>query len=238
MASDSAGPTKPRILIIGAGFGGMAVAVHLEENVNADVTLVSYRNFHLFTALLYQTATGIVDFDHLAQTVRPQARKHGFRFLEGEVTSVDLDARTVRTSFGELAYDYLVVAVGSVNNDFGIKGVVQNTLPLKTINDGDLMHNRIVGSLERASVEKDEAARRALLSFVVIGAGPTGVELAGSIRDFVKVMPKDYPEVKERPKVTVIEALPNLLPGQTDYMVRKTAESLTGRGIDIRTSSK
>jgi NADH dehydrogenase len=238
MASDLPSVTKPRILIIGAGFGGMATAVRLKREIAAEVTLVSYRNFHLFTPLLYQTATGLVDMDHLAQTVRPQARKHGFRFLEGEVTAVDLDARKVQTSSGELAYDYLVLAVGSVNNDFGIKGAAENTLSLKTINDGRLMHDRIVGAMERAAVERDDATRRALLSFVVIGAGPTGVELAGSIRDFVKVMAKDYPEVKERPRVAIVEALTTVLPGQTDYVVRKASESLAARGIEVRTSSK
>jgi NADH dehydrogenase len=238
MASDITRVTKPKILIVGAGFGGMATAVHLKRDIAAEVTLVSYRNFLLFSPLLYQTSTGLVDMDHLAQTVRPQARKHGFRFLEGEVTSVDLDARKVQTSFGELPYDYLVLAVGSVNNDFGIKGAAENTLPLKTINDGELMHNKIVGAMERAAVERDDATRRALISFVVIGAGPTGVELAGSIRDFVRVMAKDYPDIKESPRVSIVEALPTVLPGQSEYAVRKAAESLAKRGIEVRTSSK
>jgi NADH dehydrogenase len=232
------GAVKPKILIVGAGFGGMATAVHLKRGIGAEVTLVSHRNFHLFSPLLYQTATGVIDMDHLAQTVRPQARAHGFRFLEGDVTSVDLDKKTVQTSFGEMAYDYLVLAVGSVNNDFGVKGVAENALSLKDINDGRLMHDKIVGAMEMAAVEKDEATRRALLSFVVIGAGPTGVELAGSLRDFVKVMAKDYPEIAEKPKVSIVEALPNVLPGLSEYAVRKTTEALKKRGIDVRTSSK
>jgi NADH dehydrogenase len=238
MAVVSPGAAKPRILIVGAGFGGMATAVHLKGDIGAEVTLISHRNFHLFTPLLYQTATGLVDMDHLAQTVRPQARAHGFRFLEGDLTSVDMDRKTVQTSFGELAYDYLVLAVGSVNNDFGVKGVAENTLSLKNINDGRLMHDKIVGAIEMAAAEKDEATRRALLSFVVIGAGPTGVELAGSLRDFVKVIAKDYPEIVEKAKVSVVEALPTVLPGLSEYAVRKTAEALKERGIDVRTSSK
>ncbi|MDA4134379.1 MAG: NAD(P)/FAD-dependent oxidoreductase [Thaumarchaeota archaeon] len=238
MAAVSSGPAKPRILIVGAGFGGMATAVHLKKGIGAEVTLISHRNFHLFTPLLYQTATGLVDMDHLAQTVRPQARAHGFRFLEGDVTSVDLDARTVQTSFGALPYDYLVMAVGSVNNDFGVKGVAENTLSLKNINDGKLMHDKIVGALEMAAVEKDEMTRRAMLSFVVIGAGPTGVELAGSLRDFVRVTAKDYPEIAEKAKVSIVEALPTVLPGLSKYAVRKTVEVLKERGIDVRTSSK
>ncbi len=229
---------KPRILIIGAGFGGMSVALGLKKDLGAEVTLVSRRNFHLFTPLLYQTATGVVDMDHLAQIVRPQARSHGFRFLEGEVTSVDMVGRRVQTDFGELAYDYLVLAVGSVSNDFGMKGVADHALSLKTINDGRLMHNRIVGAIERAALEKDEDARRALLTFVVIGAGPTGMELAGSVRDFVRMMRKDCPEVTEEPRVVVVEARPTVLPGQPDYVVRKSAEALARRGVEVRTSTK
>jgi NADH:quinone reductase (non-electrogenic) len=238
MAQVAPPPGKPRVLIVGAGFGGMATAVRLGRVADAKVTLINHRNYHLFTPLLYQTATGLVDMDHLAQTIRPQARSHGFEFFEGDVTSVDLDARVARTSFGDLSYDYLVVAVGAVNNDFGIKGVAEHTLPLKTLNDGELMHNKIVGSMESAAVAKDPAARRALLTFVVIGGGPTGVELAGSIRDYVKLMQKDYPEVAEAPRVILIEALPTLLPGISEYMVRKTAEALAGKGVQIRTSCK
>ncbi len=215
----------------------MTVALRLRQP-EAEVTLLSYRNFHLFTPLLYQTATGLVDMDHLAQTVRPQARTHGFRFLEGEATSVDLEKRVVQTDFGELSYDYLVLAVGSVNNDFGIKGVAERTLSLKTLADGENAHNKIVGSMERAAVERDEAARRALVTFVVIGGGPTGVELAGSIRDFVNLMRRDYPEVNDIPRVVLIEALPTLLPGLSEYVVRKTMEALGEKGVQIRTSSK
>jgi len=238
MAGVPSVPRKPRILIVGAGFGGMATAVKLGRNVDAEVTLINHRNYHLFTPLLYQTATGLVDMDHLAQTIRPQARSHGFKFLEGDVLAVDLEARVAHTNFGDVPYDYLVLAVGSVNNDFGIKGVNEHTLALKTLNDGELMHNKIVGSMEAAAVERDPAKRSALLTFVVIGAGPTGVELAGSIQDYVKLMHKDYPEVTEPPRVVIIEALPTPLPGTSEYVVRKTAEALTKKGVQIRTSCK
>ncbi|TMP99974.1 MAG: NAD(P)/FAD-dependent oxidoreductase, partial [Thaumarchaeota archaeon] len=113
-----------RVLILGAGFAGLATAIRLgKERAKAQVTLVSRRNYHLFTPLLYQAATGLVDPDHIAQMVRPAARKYGFTLFEGEVSNVDIDAKTVQTSFGDLAYDYLVLAIGSETNDFGIRGV-------------------------------------------------------------------------------------------------------------------
>lgn len=214
----------------------MTVTLGLSSGMN--VTLVSYRNFHLFTPLLYQTATGVVDMDHLAQTVRPMARAHGFTFIEGEVMSIDFERKIVETTSWDLPYDCLVLAVGSVSNDFGISGVAEHALSLKTINDGQLMHNRIVGAMEKAAVEKDPAKRRALVTFVVIGAGPTGVELAGSIRDFVRVMKRDYPEITVPPRVMVLEALTTVLPGQSDHMVRKTAEVLSRRGVEVRTQAK
>jgi NADH:ubiquinone reductase (H+-translocating) len=231
-----------RVLIVGAGFGGMAAAMCLREESRAgraEVTLVSRRNYHLFTPLLYQTATGLVDIDHLAQAVRPQARKRGFRFLEGEVLGVDLEAKSAKTNFGELRYDYLVLAVGSVTNDFGIRGVSKNTLPLKTLGDGERMHNKIVESLERASVEESEDAKKALLTFVVIGGGPTGVELAGSLRDFMRLMRKDYPVLAEHePVVVIVEAMQTLLPGLSEYSIANTSRILLERGVELRLSSK
>src|SRR5881296_1186321 len=116
--------SSARVLILGAGFAGLATAIRLgKERVKAQVTLISRRNFHLFTPLLYQAATGLVDPDHIAQMVRPSARKYRFTFFEGEVASVDVEGKTVKTNFGDLSYDYLVLAVGSETNDFGIRGV-------------------------------------------------------------------------------------------------------------------
>src|SRR5712691_9670306 len=104
--------SSARVLVLGAGFGGLATAIRLgKERVKARVTLVSRRNFTLFTPLLYQAATGLVDPDHIAQIVRPTARKHHFTFLEGEIVSIDIDSKNVEASFGDLKYDYLVIAL-------------------------------------------------------------------------------------------------------------------------------
>ncbi|MDV3292743.1 MAG: NAD(P)/FAD-dependent oxidoreductase [Nitrososphaerales archaeon] len=210
-----------------------------KEKAKARITLVSRRNFHLFTPLLYQAATGLVDPDHVAQLVRPMARKHAFRFLEGELLRVDLDANIVKTSFGDLAYDYLVLAVGSENNDFGIRGVSEYAISLKTLPDAQKMHHKIIASLERALVVNDPAERRRLLTFVIIGGGATGVELAGSLKDFVKFMLRDYPGITEdESSVTLIEVMKDLLPGESGYLSEQTYRILAGRGVRVMLNSK
>jgi NADH dehydrogenase len=229
-----------RIVILGAGFAGIATAIRLgKEGVKAQVTVVSRRNFHLFTPLLYQAATGLVDPDHIAQIVRPAARKYHFVFLEGEIANVDVGARIVKTNFGELAYDYLVLAIGSESNDFGIKGVSDHAIFLLTLPDSERMHNKIIGSLERALVTGDQAMRKRLLTFVIIGGGATGVELAGAVRDFMKFMLKDYPGITEGEfSVVLIEAMQNLLPGLSRYLSEQTYRTLSERGVQIMLNSK
>ncbi len=229
-----------RIVILGAGFGGLATAIRLgKERLKARVTLVSRRNFHLFTPLLYQAATGLVDPDHIAQIIRPTARKHHFTFLEGEIVSIDIDSKNVEASFGDLKYDYLVIALGSETNDFGIKGVSEHAVSLKTLQDAETIHNKIIGSLERALVAADRATRKRLLTFVIIGGGATGVELAGAVRDFVKFMLTDYPGLTDDQfSIVLVELMGNLLPGLSRYLSEQTYRILSERGVQIRLSSR
>lgn len=177
-----------RVVIVGGGFGGLHLVRHLEKRLRpgeAEVTLVDRNNYHLFTPLLYQVATGELPPHAVSYPLRLVTARAGFRFVQTEVEAIDLAARTVRTADGPLGYDVVVVAPGSISNDFGIPGVREHALPLKDLADAQRVRKRILGSFERAAVTADEAERRALLSFVVVGAGPTGVELASSMRELM-----------------------------------------------------
>ena len=177
-----------RVVIVGGGFGGLHLVRHLERRLRpgeAEVTLVDRNNYHLFTPLLYQVATGELPPHAVSYPLRLVTARAGFRFAQTEVESIDLEARTVRTADGPLPYDVVVVAPGSISNDFGIPGVREHALPLKDLADAQRVRKRILGSFERAAVTADQAERKALLSFVVVGAGPTGVELAASMRELM-----------------------------------------------------
>src|SRR3989442_14828544 len=171
--------------------------------------------------------------------VRPAARKHGFTFFEGEVANVDIGAKTVKTSFGDVAYDYLVLAMGSENNDFRIRGVSEHVISLKPLPDAQRVHSKIIDSLERSLVTGDQAKRKRLLTFVIIGGGATGVELAGSVRDFVQFLVRDYPGLAEdQLSVVLVELMQNLLPGLSRYLSEQTYRILNKRGIQIRLNSR
>jgi NADPH-dependent 2,4-dienoyl-CoA reductase/sulfur reductase-like enzyme len=147
-----------RVLVLGAGFGGLGVAMELARQLDGDpsvrITLVDRVNFHLFTPMLYQVATGLVEPGHIAYPVRAIAREHGFTFHEAEVTGVDLDRRRVLADFGELPYDVLVLALGSITNYFGNASIQQHAVSLKTLRDA------VAASSTRSSGRTSSATRR------------------------------------------------------------------------------
>jgi NADH dehydrogenase len=174
---------KHRVVIVGGGFGGLYAARAL-RSAPADVTLVDRRNFHLFQPLLYQVATGALSPANIASPLRAVLkRQRNTRVLLDEVTGFDLDRRTVVLKAGELAYDSLVVAAGAHNHYFGHPEWQAIAPGLKSVEDATAMRRRILLAFEEAERATDPAARQALLTFVVVGGGPTGVELAGAIAE-------------------------------------------------------
>ncbi len=210
-----------RVVIVGGGFAGLHLVRHLEKRLRpgqADVTLVDRQNFHLFTPLLYQVATGELPPHAIAYPLRVPLARAGFRFLRTEVEAIDVDRRSVRTADGELAYDYLIIAPGSVTNDYGIPGVAEHAVTLKWLEDGRTVRHRILSTFEDAALEADPARRRELLSFAIVGAGPVGVELAASMRDLMDhTLRGIYPsiDVAREPSITLIDAADRLLPAPT-----------------------
>jgi NADH dehydrogenase len=191
-------PAK-QVVVLGGGFGGLHLVRRLERRLHsgeAAVTLVDRQNYHLFTPLLYQVCTGELPPHAVAYPLRDATAPAGYHFLQSEVTAIDLEHRRVGTADGELPYDHLVITVGSVTNDFGIQGVRENALPVKTLSDAETLKRHVLDIFETAATETDIARRREALTFIIVGAGPVGVELASSLRDLMDhTLRKIYPSI-------------------------------------------
>lgn len=181
-------PERRRIVIVGGGFAGLHLVRALERRVRdlAEVTLVDRNNYHLFTPLVYQVATGELPPHAVAYPLRHTVvRQAGFHFVNSEVEAIDLEARLVRCADRVVPFDHVVVAPGSVTNDYGIPGVFQHARAMKDLADAQAVRRRILTSFEQADTEADAERKRHLLTFIIIGAGPVGVELASSMRDLM-----------------------------------------------------
>src|SRR6185437_7138362 len=165
-----------RVLVVGAGFGGLTAAKRLRK-LPVDVTLVDRHNYHTFTPLLYQVATAGLEPEEVAHAVRPILGPHrNLHFRVAEVHAVDLATKRVQTSAGPLEYDYLILAAGSTSNFFGIDTLQRQALGLKDVDEALALRNHVLSRFEEAAWEHDAARRAMLLTFVVVGGGPTGVE--------------------------------------------------------------
>jgi len=233
--------TRQRILILGAGFAGIATARALERCVRpdeAEITIVGRDNFTLFTPMLPEVSAGGLETRHIVTPVRAQLRRA--RYVLGDVVAIDLEARAVDVRHSitgaqqTLRYDQLVLALGSVTTTFGIPGIADHALPLKTIEDAERLRNRIIAALELADVTADPAERARLLTFVIVGGGYTGVEAAGELTDLFGSITKFYSSIAPRDvRIVLIEAGPALLAGLPAAMGTYTAQNLRERGIEV-----
>ncbi|MDA8429700.1 MAG: NAD(P)/FAD-dependent oxidoreductase [Geobacteraceae bacterium] len=226
---------KKRIVIIGMGFGGIRAARVL-AGTGHDVVLVDRNNYHLFQPLLYQVATAGLEQESIAHSVRAMARHWpGTRFHLAEVSGIDLAAREVRTATGVIPYDYLIVGAGSVTNYFGMEPVERHAYDLKELTDAETLRNHILTSFERAVVEPDPARQRALMTFVIVGGGPTGVEFAGALIELVQfVLAKDYPELgTHTARVILVEATGRLLASMPEKQCTYTLKKLRSMSVEV-----
>jgi NADH dehydrogenase len=226
---------RPHVVIVGAGFGGLAAARAL-RHVDVDVTIVDRNNYHLFQPLLYQVASGLLDPSAIASPVRTIVRRsRNVDVLRAEVTSVDLVQRRVMTSAKTLDYDYLVIASGSVTDYFGSEDARQRSTGLKDLGEALSLRSRLLGCFESASLIADPDARRRRLTFAIVGAGPTGVEYAGAVAELIKhVLPKDYRRVDfSEVSVVLIEAGDRILATFAPRLSRLAARSLERKGVRI-----
>jgi NADH:ubiquinone reductase (H+-translocating) len=225
----------PHVVIVGAGFGGLETAQRL-AHTPVQITLIDRHNYHLFQPLLYQIAIAGLVPSQIAYPLRTIFRRQkNLTFQMGEVTSIDFEARYVRTNGSVIAYDYLVLAVGGQTNFFGLSSVEANGFQLKSIEDATGTRNHLLRMFERASREVDPDKRKAYLTFVVIGGGPTGVETAGALAELIThVMTKDYPQMDlKESRVLLVEATDTVMPAYPDELRKATIDLLRSKNVEV-----
>lgn len=235
-AAQTAAARRPRVVIVGAGFGGLAAAKAL-GGADAEVTLVDRRNYHLFQPLLYQVATAGLSPAQIATPIRAiVADAANVRVVMGRATGVDTARRLVRLEERELPYDYLVLATGARHSYFGRDEWEQFAPGLKKIDDATEIRRRILTAFEQAETEADPEKRRRLLNFVVIGAGPTGVEMAGAIAELARrALARDFRTIDPRQaRIVLVEAGPRVLAAFPERLSAWAARALGKLGVEVR----
>lgn len=226
---------KPHVVIVGAGFGGLYLAQALKR-APVQITVIDRRNHHLFQPLLYQVATAGLSPGDIAHPIRAVlSRQRNVRVLLAEAVAVDLPARKLILRDGELHYDFLILATGVRHSYFGHEAWEKWAPGLKSLEDALEIRRRILLAFEKAERETDEAKRRALLTFVIVGGGPTGVELAGAIAEISRhVMVRDFRAIDPREaRIILIEAGPRILPTYPDDLSARAEASLKKLGVEV-----
>src|SRR5205807_5878144 len=202
----------------------------------AEITLVDRQNYHLFTPLLYQVATGELPPHAVAYPLRDATAPVGFQFVQSEVSAIDLVSHVVVTADGRIPFDHVVIAVGSITNDYGIPGVQENAFPVKWLSDGERLRRHVLDTFESAAIENDPARRRELLTFVIVGAGPVGVELASSLRDLMDhTLRRIYPTIDFYVDVTIhlLDGADRVIPGMDPRLSRIAMKRLEQQRVRV-----
>ncbi len=232
---------RKHIVLIGGGFAGLNFARHLFNNAFYDITLVDKNNYNYFTPLLYQVATGFLEPSAISYPFRKLFKNKGIAFRMATVVRVDTVKNLLYLNDGgKLNYDLLVFAAGSKTNFFGNDVIEQHAFYIKTVDDALAMRNGLIETMEKASIEKDPAIRKKLLTMVIAGGGPTGVELAGMLAEFKQcLLGMDYPELKsDTLQVYLIEGSPYLLAPMSDRSHREAHNVLERLGIEIKLNTR
>ncbi|WP_296676758.1 NAD(P)/FAD-dependent oxidoreductase [Novosphingobium sp.] len=236
----SAGPARPKVVVIGAGFGGLA-AVRGLAGASVDLTVIDQRNHHVFQPLLYQVATAALSPADVASPIRSiLCRQANARVVLDRVVAIDRSRRTVALDGGRsLPYDWLVVATGAQHSYFGRDEWAGHAPGLKTIEDATAVRSRILLALERAETEEDKARRVALLTFVVIGGGPTGVELAGAIAELAhRSVSRDFRSITPHcSRIILLNLAPRLLESFPEELSAAALRDLENLGVEVRLST-
>lgn len=227
---------RPRVVIIGAGFGGLWAAKALAEQP-VEVLLLDRNNYHTFQPLLYQVGAAELEAEEIAYPVRTILRGwDNARFAMGEVAGVDVARRRILFDGREVEYDYLIVSAGAVTHYFGVPGAAEHAFPLKTLDEAVILRNHILSRFERAAYESDRERRRRMLTFAVVGGGPTGVEFAGALSELIRgPLARDYGSSRVGDaRVVLIEAADRMLPALPVELGDYARRRLNSMGVEIR----
>jgi len=230
---------RPKIVIIGAGFGGIALAKALKK-AEADVLLLDKNNYHTFLPLLYQVATGGLEADSIAYPVRRIFRRYkNVRFQMAKVHIVNTEGNFLETSVGKINFDYLVIATGSTNNYFNFDKIQNRLLPLKSLADALNIRSFMMQNLEKAVATFDKSERTELMNIAIVGGGPAGIELAGAMAEMKRyVLPKDFPQINfDQMSITLFEAAPKLLSTMSQESSEKSLKFLNEIGVEVKLNS-
>ena len=225
-----------KVVIVGGGFAGLTLANELAAQRFAEVTLVDKNNYHLFSPLLYQVATGFVEASNISYPFRRMFQnRNNLRFHLGELKQIVPEARIVVTTAGIISYDYLVLAMGAKTNYFGNNNVEQNALPMKTLDDALQLRNHLLLNIEKATRTSDPMERKRLLTVVISGGGPTGVEVAGMLAEMKRnILAKDYPELQNAAaQIHLVTSASVLLRPMSPKAQQESLSVLSRLGVEV-----
>lgn len=226
-----------RIVIVGGGFAGLNLAKKLADNPGYEIVLVDKNNYHFFPPLLYQVSTAFIEASNISYPFRRMFQsKPRFSFFMGALLNIDSSANIIETDNGTLPYDYLVLAMGTETNYFGMENVRRKALPMKSIDDALELRNHVLLKLEEAARSEDAAEREKLGNIVIAGGGPTGVEIAGMLAEMGgNIVKKDYPTAARKGlgRIYLVDALDRLLAPMSGKSQQEAAKVLKGLGVNV-----
>jgi len=226
---------KPRIVVVGCGFAGLKFCKNIDGG-KYQVVLIDKRNYHTFQPLLYQVATSGLEPDSIVYPIRKIFKgKRNFFFRMGNTQKIDLNSKTVHTSIGTVNYDHLVLATGAASNFFGMKDIKRYTLPMKDVVEALNLRSKIIENFEEALSTTDLKERQRLMNFVIVGGGPTGIELAGALAELKEhILPNDYPDLDiRRMQISIVEANGRVLKGMSKEASARAEKYLRKRDVNI-----
>lgn len=231
---------QKRVIIIGGGFGGLKLARELSSS-NFQVVLIDKNNYHQFQPLFYQVATAGLEPSAISFPFRKVFQKAlNVHVRVAEVSSIDASSNCIQTSIGKIEYDYLVLAIGADTNFFGNQNMMKHAMPMKSVSEALSIRNTILENYEKALVTKDEKEKQALMNIVIVGGGPTGVEVAGTLAEMKRtVLPKDYPELDfSLMQVHLLEGSSRVLASMSEIASEKAKQYLIDLGVEVSLNAR